>query len=155
MKSVRILALALLTFVVSAPARAQVQTGSITGIVVDDSNAVLPGVTVSLSGEKLIGGTQTQTTDATGSYRFDRLPPGTYRVVFELQGFKALERKDIVVDAANLPATKSASSSSGGGGEKKKEMSNKSSSSSSSEEKDSSKKKGGKKSDNPMDGLEL
>jgi hypothetical protein len=60
--------------------------------------------------------------------------------------------KDIVVDAANMPKA-SGSSSSGGGGEKKKEMSNKSSSSS--EEKDSSKKKGGKKSDNPMDGLEL
>ena len=61
--------------------------------------------------------------------------------------------RDIVVDAANLP--KASSPSGGGGGEKKKEMSNKSSSSSS-EDKDSGKKKsGGKKSDNPMDGLEL
>ena len=65
--------------------------------------------------------------------------------------------KDIVVDSSNLPKSSSPSSSSGGG-EKKKEMSNKSSSSSSSsssEDKDSAKKKGGKKSDNPMDGLEL
>ena len=64
--------------------------------------------------------------------------------------------KDIVVDASNLPKA-TASSSGSGSGEKKKEMSNKSSSSSSSssEEKDSGKKKGGKKSDNPMDGLEL
>jgi len=63
--------------------------------------------------------------------------------------------KDIVVDASNLPNKAPASSSgSSGGGEKKKEMSNKSSSSSS-EDKDSGKKKGGKKSDNPMDGLEL
>jgi len=61
--------------------------------------------------------------------------------------------KDIVVDSSNLPKSSSPSSSSGGG-EKKKEMSNKSSSSSS-EDKDSAKKKGGKKSDNPMDGLEL
>src|SRR5262245_25663735 len=60
--------------------------------------------------------------------------------------------KDIVVDSSNLP--KSTSPSSSGGGEKKKEMSNKSSSSSSDEKADS-KKKGGKKSDNPMDGLEL
>jgi hypothetical protein len=68
-------------------------------------------------------------------------------------GADAGKGKDIVVDAANLPGSKSSGSSSGGG-EKKKEMSNKSSSSS--EDKDSAKKKGGgKKSDNPMDGLEL
>src|SRR5262249_26144779 len=66
----------------------------------DASGAVLPGVTISLSGEKLIGGVQTQATDITGSYRFDRLPPGTYRVKFELQGFKSFERADIKVDAA-------------------------------------------------------
>src|SRR5215472_1334948 len=99
MKVVRLLALAIISLMLGAPAHAQVQTGSITGTVVDNSNAVLPGVTVSLSGDKLIGGTQTQTTDATGAYRFDRLPPGTYQVVFELQGFKSLERKDIIVNA--------------------------------------------------------
>src|SRR5262245_29752248 len=64
--------------------------------------------------------------------------------------------KEVVVDASNLPK-QAASTSGSGGGEKKKEMSNKSSSSSSSSEEkaDSGKKKGGKKSDNPMDGLEL
>ena len=52
-------------FVLAASAaHAQVQTGSIAGIVTDQSSAVLPGVTVSLSGEKLIGGAQTQTTGA-------------------------------------------------------------------------------------------
>jgi hypothetical protein len=88
-------------------AYAQVQTGSIAGVVTDSSNAVLPGVAVSVSGEKLIGGIQTQATDATGSYRFDRLPPGSYHVKFELQGFKSFERGGIVVDAAfvaNVPA---------------------------------------------------
>ena len=69
-------------------ASAQVQTGSIAGVATDTSNAVMPGVTVSVSGDKLIGGVQTQTTDASGAYRFDRLPPGTYNVKFELQGFK-------------------------------------------------------------------
>src|SRR5437879_2909544 len=68
-------ALGLLT---SADARAQVQTGSIAGVVTDSSGGVLPGVSVSLSGDKLIGGTQAQSTDTTGAYRFDRLPPGSY-----------------------------------------------------------------------------
>jgi len=84
----------------AAAARAQVQTGSIAGIVTDQSSAVLPGVTVSLSGEKLIGGAQTQTTDTTGAYRFDRLPPGTYAIRFELQGFRVVAREGIVVNAA-------------------------------------------------------
>ena len=72
----------------AASAYAQVQTGSITGTVTDSSNAVLPGVTVTLSGERLIGGDQTVVTDASGTYRFDRLSPGAYTVKFELQGFK-------------------------------------------------------------------
>lgn len=84
----------------ASSALAQVQTGSIAGIVTDSSNALLPGVTVSVSGDKLIGGIQTQTTDSTGAYRFDRLPPGSYHVKFELQGFRSIERSDILVDAA-------------------------------------------------------
>ncbi len=85
----------------SAPAvAAQVQTGSIVGIVTDSSNAVMPGVLVSLSGDRLIGGAQTFTTDATGAYRFDRLPPGDYTVKFELQGFRTIERAAIRINAA-------------------------------------------------------
>jgi hypothetical protein len=84
----------------AAAAQAQVQTGAIAGVVTDSSNAVLPGVTVSLSGEKLIGGVQTQATDATGNYRFDRLPPGSYHLKFELQGFRAVERSDVIINAA-------------------------------------------------------
>jgi len=84
----------------AATAFAQVQTGSITGTVTDPSNAVLPGVTVTLTGEKLIGGAETQVTDSTGTYRFDRLPPGSYTVKLELQGFKTITRDDIRVSAA-------------------------------------------------------
>lgn len=84
----------------AAIAHAQVQTGSIVGVVSDTSNAVLPGATVSVSGERLIGGVQTAVTDAAGSYRFDRLPPGTYAIKVELPGFRTVERADIRVSAA-------------------------------------------------------
>ncbi|MGE0359113.1 MAG: carboxypeptidase regulatory-like domain-containing protein [Vicinamibacterales bacterium] len=83
-----------------AGASAQVQTGSITGAVTDVSGAVLPGVNVTLTGDRLIGGPQTVVTDATGTYRFDRLPPGTYAVKYELQGFKAVDRPDVRVNAS-------------------------------------------------------
>src|SRR5919106_1392983 len=90
----------LLCLLVAAPATAQVQTGSIVGAVTDASGAVLPGVTVSLSGERLIGGVQTFVTDTSGAYRFDRLPPGDYQVKFELQGFKPVTRAEVRVNAA-------------------------------------------------------
>ncbi len=93
-------ALCLCLSVTGTPATAQVQTGSIVGAVSDDSGAVLPGVLVTLGGERLIGGTQTATTDTNGSYRFDRLPPGDYIVRFELQGFRSVERAAIRVNAA-------------------------------------------------------
>lgn len=90
----------LILLTTAAGVRAQVQTGSITGIVTDASGGVLPGVTVSLSGKKLIGGVQTEATDTSGTYRFSRLPPGDYHVKFELQGFKMVERPDIRVSAS-------------------------------------------------------
>jgi len=85
---------------VASHGAAQVQTGSITGTITDSSGAVLPGATVTLTGEKLIGGAAIVVTDAAGAYRFDRLPPGAYTVKFELQGFKAVTRDDIRVSAA-------------------------------------------------------
>src|SRR2546427_12455262 len=94
----RRLSIGCLVVLFGAPsASAQVQTGSITGTVTDASSALLPGAAVTLRGEKLIGGAQTQVTDASGAYRFDRLPPGTYAVRFELQGFKTIERDGILV----------------------------------------------------------
>jgi hypothetical protein len=100
MRFVRCAVLGMLCMLAVHTASAQVQTGSILGIATDSSNAVMPGVTVSLSGDKLIGGVQTQTTDATGSYRFDRLPPGGYNIKFELQGFRTIDRTGIAISAS-------------------------------------------------------
>ena len=52
-------------------AGAQVVNGSITGSVTATSGGVLPGVNVTLTGARLIGGGESQVTDATGGYRFD------------------------------------------------------------------------------------
>src|SRR5262245_4023755 len=71
-------------------------TGSINGKVVDSSDAVLPGVTVSVSSPSLMG-VQTNVTDAGGNYRFPALPPGTYTVTFELPGFNTLKRENIQI----------------------------------------------------------
>jgi hypothetical protein len=96
----RIFVLASLALLLGAPIAQAQTTGSITGVVSDASGAVLPGATITLSGERLIGGPQTQVSDTSGAYRFDRLVPGTYHVKFELQGFRNVERPDVRISAA-------------------------------------------------------
>ena len=96
----RIFVLTSLALLLGAPLAQAQTTGSITGLVTDASGAVLPGVTITLSGERLIGGPQTQVSDTSGTYRFDRLVPGAYNVKFELQGFRTVERPDVRISAA-------------------------------------------------------
>ena len=83
--------------IVSSGAWAQGLTGSIDGTLRDQSGAVVPGVTVTITSPALIGGAQARTTGADGTFRFPVLPPGTYSVVIELAGFQKLERTGIAV----------------------------------------------------------
>ena len=62
------------------------QTGTIRGTVLDAQGLVLPGVTVTVRSGALQG-VRTTVTDINGNYRILALPPGEYRVVFELSGF--------------------------------------------------------------------
>jgi hypothetical protein len=94
----RILALVLL---LPAAAAAQTQTGTITGIVTDEQDAVLPGVSVTLTGATLLRPQNTHSNER-GVYSFIALPPGAYSVRFELQGFATVERADIVVRVAGV-----------------------------------------------------
>src|SRR5262245_7776518 len=84
---------------VTLPASAQQSTGTITGRVVDTSNAALPGVAVSIVSEQMIGGARDAVTNEQGVYRFTLLPSGTYTVTFALSGFRTLN-----VDAVTLTA---------------------------------------------------
>lgn len=63
-------------------------TATLTGVVHDDSGAVLPGVTVTAT-RAGTGVTQTVTTDGAGRYRLPLLPPGDYRLTATLDGFRA------------------------------------------------------------------
>jgi hypothetical protein len=89
--------LAALALVLGASsALAQSQTGEIFGKVTDESGAVLPGVTVTLTGPSLLQ-PQVATTTETGSFQFPRLSVGTYTVKFELPGFKTVVKEGIAV----------------------------------------------------------
>ena len=96
----RVFLFACMAVLLGAPLAHAQTTGSITGTVTDASGAVLPGVSITLSGDRLIGGPQTQVSDTSGAYRFDRLVPGTYGVKFELQGFRTVDRPDVRISAA-------------------------------------------------------
>jgi hypothetical protein len=73
-------------------------TGAIDGKVTDTSNAVLPGVTVTIASESMMGSRDAVTSE-TGTYRFVSITPGLYTVTFELPGFATVKRTDVQVGA--------------------------------------------------------
>jgi Carboxypeptidase regulatory-like domain len=73
------------------------QTGSVSGTVKDSSGGLIPGASVTISGEALIGGPRTVVSSETGGYLFNGLPPGEFTVTFELTGFLALKASGIRV----------------------------------------------------------
>jgi outer membrane receptor protein involved in Fe transport len=85
---------AVLVLGIVSPALAQRTTGTLVGTVKDGTGAILPGVTVNLRGEKIVG-TQTTVTNDQGFYRFTALPPGTYELEFTLSGFTTLRRQGV------------------------------------------------------------
>jgi hypothetical protein len=69
-------------------------TGSISGEVKDAQGGVLPGVTVTATSPAQIGQLTVVTNEA-GVYRFPAVPPGEYRVSYELAGFQTAVREGL------------------------------------------------------------
>jgi Carboxypeptidase regulatory-like domain/TonB dependent receptor len=97
-KVFRTAAALLLAAAVAAPVFAQSLLGSITGSIKDEQGAVLPGVTVTLTGKQ---GSKTQVTDSSGVYRFPALEVGSYDIVAELSGFAKATRTGIAISPGN------------------------------------------------------
>src|SRR6185436_4068557 len=84
------LAILLLTALFAAAALADSpQTGTIDGTVVDASGNALPGVTVTLGGDR---GEQSAVTDDQGKFLFGVLQPGKYTLKASLEGFEPVEQ---------------------------------------------------------------
>ncbi|MEM7352657.1 MAG: TonB-dependent receptor [Acidobacteriota bacterium] len=77
---------------------AQNPTGTLRGTVTDEQGAGLPGVTVTATSPRLQGERTTQT-GANGGYKLGFLPPGEYKVSYELEGF-ATKIQNNVISAA-------------------------------------------------------
>jgi hypothetical protein len=90
----------LLLALVAPGADAQTLTGSVSGTIRDEQGAVLPGVTVTLTGRTR---SQQTATDASGEYRFLGLEPGVYSVAAELSGFQTTRQDNVAVSIASSP----------------------------------------------------
>jgi hypothetical protein len=62
--------------------------GSVTGVVTDPNNAVIPNATVTLA-NSITGYTRSTNTDTNGAFRFDNVPPNNYEISAEAAGFAA------------------------------------------------------------------
>src|SRR5262245_45374660 len=93
-------ALVVLSVLMAAgPASAGQETvAGIFGAVTDESQSVMPGVTVTFTSPSLQGSRDTVTDDQ-GRYRMSPLPVGTYTLVFELAGFRTLRREEVRLTA--------------------------------------------------------
>jgi len=86
-------AVAVLLAVMPAPSMAQVSTGRIDATVADSTGAILPGVSVDISGPE----SHSAVTDALGEAHFLNIGPGTYTVSAKLSGFGDYVNKNIIV----------------------------------------------------------
>jgi Carboxypeptidase regulatory-like domain/TonB-dependent Receptor Plug Domain len=94
------LVLALFTLLVCSSLVGQVTSGSIFGSVRDASGAMVPNAKVTAQ-SSLIGVTRTVTSAQSGDFVIPNLPPSTYTLVVEAQGFKKLQSSGFVLSAAD------------------------------------------------------
>lgn len=80
----------------SALIMAQSTTGSISGMITDESQAVINGATVTVRSVET-NATRTDQTDEGGRYRFTGLPVGSYEVTVETKGFAKYIRSGITL----------------------------------------------------------
>src|SRR6478672_7702282 len=97
---VKRLALAIVTIALlcSVSSLAQVVKGSISGTVTDPQGAVVSGATVKATNEATAA-TLTTTSDSSGSFHFNLIPVGSYKVEMTAPGFKTTVQNNIVVAA--------------------------------------------------------
>ena len=84
--------------------RAQTTSASVSGSIQDSQGGVLPGVTVTMTSRSQ-GNVLTAVTDEGGRFVFPIVRPDTYSLQVTLQGFKTLERTNVVVNANDKLST--------------------------------------------------
>src|SRR5688500_5543975 len=78
-------------------------TGLLNGRAVDQSQAAMPGVTVTAT-NVATNESRTAVTNSEGVYHLTALTVGTYELAFQLEGFRAVRQTGVLVEAA-VPRT--------------------------------------------------
>ncbi|MCL6507760.1 MAG: carboxypeptidase-like regulatory domain-containing protein, partial [Bryobacteraceae bacterium] len=81
---------------ISPAASAQVLYGSIVGTVVDQTDAVVPNATVTITSRET-GLTRETTTDPAGRYSLVNVLPGSYDLRVSAKGFRTVTRENVAV----------------------------------------------------------
>lgn len=87
-----------LSFALSWPVSAQSITGTISGIVTDSADALVPGAMVTVTNEQT-NETRNVTSNSEGRFSVAALQPGRYTLRVEREGFQTLERRGTVLSA--------------------------------------------------------
>jgi hypothetical protein len=95
---VHVALVALCLTAMAVPSSAQVFTGRVDVTVKDGTGAILPGVTVELSGMQ----TASAVTDTRGEVHFLNLAPGRYAVLAKLSGFNEYKNDNVPVGAGSI-----------------------------------------------------
>src|SRR6202042_449135 len=93
---------AALALLLTPAAVAQAVYGSIFGTVADNTGAVVPNATITVT-DVAKGTSVTTQSDASGGYRVQHLIPDTYRVEVDVQGFSKTTADNVVVYADTSP----------------------------------------------------
>ena len=96
MRFVLLLAVVCQTLGLAGTLHAQLSTATVSGSVTDQTGAVIPNATVTLT-QTDTNFTRASVTKADGTYREEFLPVGPYKVTIAAPGFKTLERTGIVL----------------------------------------------------------
>lgn len=97
-RSIHACAFALLALLLVRPAAAQTTSGSVSGIVRDSQGGAVPGATVTLTNNQR-GDELTVMTQEAGTFMFPQVQPGGYTLRIALEGFKTVQRTNVVVNA--------------------------------------------------------
>lgn len=91
------------TLILAVVAIGQTITGSVNGTVTDTTGGLLPGASVTITGDRT-SVTRTATTNNEGRFSFAALQPGEYSLKIERQGFQTLEQRGVVLSANEVLA---------------------------------------------------
>lgn len=97
------LSLSMVFFLLPSVIRAQIDTGSIVGVVRDPSGAAIAGATVTLK-SNATGVTRVVSTNEDGSYQFAAIIPGVYSVQAAKQNFESAISSNIEINVQSRPA---------------------------------------------------